>query len=137
MNFMYREVAQWRRIREEGAPKKQVSRETGIGRQTINRMLAHENPPSYGPRPPRYPKLGPYISAIDRLLHEAVSLTPAADMTIQDIVERLRRDEGFAGSYDSVRNYIRRGSREDESAWSCASAGWHKSRHEAPNAMVR
>jgi transposase len=120
MDFMYREVAQWRRIRrrirEEGAPKKQVSRETGIGRRTINRMLAHENPPGYGPRPPRYPKLGPYISAIDRLLHETVSMTPAADMTIQDIVERLRRDEGFAGSYDSVRNYIRRRSRKDESA---------------------
>ena len=118
---MYREVAQWRRIRRrirvEGASKRQVSRETGIGRRTINRMLTHENPPGYGPRPSRYPKLGPYISTIDRLLHEAVSVRPAADMTIQDIVERLRRDQGFAGSYDSVRHYIRRRSREDESAW--------------------
>ena len=38
-------------------------------------------------------------------------------MTIRDIVEHLRRDEGFAGSYDSVRNYIRNRERDDESAW--------------------
>jgi transposase len=118
---MYREVAQWRhirrRIREKGTPKKQVSRETGISRQTINKMLAHEKPPGYRPRPLHYPRLGPYISAIDRILHDAVSLTPATDITIQDIVERLRRNEGFAGSYDSVRNYIRRPARDDESAW--------------------
>jgi hypothetical protein len=59
---MYREVAQWRhirrRIQEEETPKKQVSRETGISRRTINKMLTHEHPPGYGPRPPRYPKLG-------------------------------------------------------------------------------
>src|SRR4030081_2053519 len=94
-NFMYREVAQWRYIRrlirEKGTPKKQVSRETGISRQTINKMLTLENPPGYGPRPLRYPRLGPYISAIDRILNDALSLTPAADVRIQDIVERLRR----------------------------------------------
>ena len=93
------------------------SRETGISRRTINKMLTHENPPGYGPRPPHYPKLGPYISAIDRVLHDPLSMTPAADVTIQDIVERLRRSEGFAGSYDSVRNYIRHRARDDESAW--------------------
>jgi hypothetical protein len=118
---MYREVAQWReirhRIREEGTPKKQVSRETGISRRTINKMLTHENPPAYGPREPHYPKLGPYISAIDRLLHVGVSLTPPADITIQGVVERLRGDEGFAGSYDSVRNYIRHRARDDDRAW--------------------
>ena len=38
-------------------------------------------------------------------------------MTIRDIVQHLRREEGFAGSYDSVRNYIRHQARDDESAW--------------------
>lgn len=119
--LMYRDVAQWRqirsRIREQGVPKKQVSRETGISRWTINKMLTYENPPGYGPRPPAYPKLGPYISAIDRLLHEAISLVPAADMPIRRIVERLRRDEGFAGSYDSARRYIIHRTGDRESAW--------------------
>jgi transposase len=118
---MYREVAQWRhirrRIQKEETPKKQVSRETGISRRTINKMLTHEHPPGYGPRPPRYPKLGPYISAIERLLLNTVSWPPATDLTIRHIVERLRREDGFAGSYDSVRNYIRRRAFEDKNSW--------------------
>jgi hypothetical protein len=40
---MYREVAQWQHIRRriliEGTPKKQVVRDTGISRPTINKML--------------------------------------------------------------------------------------------------
>jgi transposase len=114
--FMYREVAQWRQIRcrilEKGTPKKQVSRDTGISRQTIHKMLKHENPPGYGPR--LRPTLGPYIPAIDRLVHEIVLATPAADLTIRGIVERLRREQGFAGSYSSVRNYIRHLLRNDD-----------------------
>jgi transposase len=38
-------------------------------------------------------------------------------MKIQDIVEHLRREEGFAGSYDSVWNYIHRRAHDDESSW--------------------
>jgi transposase len=118
---MYREIVQWRQIRRrvlgDGTPKKQVARETGISRQTLNRILTHEGPPGYGPRPSYYPKLDPYIPAIQRLLIQAASLVPASRMTIRDIVEHLRRDEGFAGSYDSVRNYIKNRARDDESAW--------------------
>jgi transposase len=114
---MYREAAQWRRVRrtvlEKGTPKRQVARDTGISRRTINKMLMHENPPRYGPRPPRYPKLGPYISAID----EFISSTPAADLTIRGIVERLRCEHGFSGSYDSVWNYVRRRVSNNDKAW--------------------
>ena len=39
---MYREIAQWRQIRRrvlvDGTPKKQVARETGISRRTLNRI---------------------------------------------------------------------------------------------------
>jgi transposase len=118
---MYREIVQWRQIRrrvlEDGTSKKQVARETGISRRTLNRILTYEGPPGYGPRPSYYPKLGPYIAAIERLLTEAASSAPASRMTVRDIVDDLRRDEGFAGSYDSVRNYIRSRARDDESAW--------------------
>jgi transposase len=114
---MYRDVAQWHEIRsrilERGTPKKQVARDTGISRHTINKMLMHENPPSHGPR--RYPKLGPYISAIDRLVRESASSTPKADLATRDIVERLRREHGFAGSHRLVSNYIR--NRDDDNVW--------------------
>jgi hypothetical protein len=118
---MYCDVRQWRHIRRrimvKGTPKKQVSRETGISRQTINRMLAHEFPPGYHPRPRRYSKLGPYIHTIDYLLHDIILFPPKTDLTMRDIFEHLRREEGFAGSYDSVRNYIRQRSRDNENAW--------------------
>ena len=118
---MYCDVRQWRHIRRrimvKGTPKKQVSRETGISRQTINRMLAHEFPPGYHPRPRRYPKLGPYIHTIDNLLHDIILFPPKADLTMRDIFEHLRREEGFAGSYDTVRNYIRQRSCDSENAW--------------------
>jgi hypothetical protein len=120
-SFMYRDILQWRqirrRIREDGAPKRQVARETGISRNTINKILKHEGPPGCAPRPPYYPKLGPYIPAIEQMLTESASKAPASRMTIQDIVKHLRRDKGFAGSYNSVRNYVQTHSREDESAW--------------------
>ena len=116
---MYCDTRQWRHIRrrilEQGTPKKRVARETGVSRKTINKMLAHEHPPGYGPRPPRYPKLGQYIRTIDRLLLDPNSFPPVATLTIVDIVEHLRRNEGFAGSYDSVRNYIRQRARDDDS----------------------
>jgi len=118
---MYRDAKQWQRIRrnilENGVPKKRISRETSISRRTINKMLTHEHPPSYGPRRRRYPKLGPYIHRINQLLLDNGSFSLSPDMTIQDVVHLLRREEGFAGSYDSVRNYIRHLTREDNTAW--------------------
>src|SRR5450759_1892493 len=117
---MYCDARQWRDIRrrilEQGAPKKRVSAETGISRQTINKMLAHEQPPGYRRRRSRYPKLALHIHTIDRLLI-ANDSNPAVNMTIQDIVQHLRREEGFAGSYDSVWNYIHRRAHDDENAW--------------------
>ena len=118
---MYRDAAQWkdirRRINEKGVPKKQVARETGISRHTINKMLAHEHPPGYRRRLPRHPKLGPYIPTIERLLRDIATMLPAAHLTIRDIFDRLRREEGFTGSYDSVWNYIQRRERDDARGW--------------------
>ena len=121
---MYRDIRQWREIRrrilEKGAPKKRVSAETGISRKTINKMLAHEQPPGYRRRRSRYPKLAPHIPTIDRLLRDSESFPFAVKMTIQDIVHYLSREEGFDGSYDSVRNYIHRRARDEESPWARA-----------------
>ena len=121
---MYCDVRQWRQIRrrilEQGAPKRRVAAETGISRKTINKMLAHEQPPGYRRRRSRYPKLAPHIHTIDRLLNDNDSFPLAVKMTIQDIVQHLRREEGFAGSYDSVWNYIHRRAHDDENAWARA-----------------
>jgi hypothetical protein len=118
---MYRDVKQWRQIRqrilEKGEPKKQISRETSISRRTINKMLTHEHPPNYSPRRRSYPRLGPYMHRIDQLLLDKGPFSNGPRMTIADIVHVLRREEGFAGSYDSVRNYIRRVTQGNETEW--------------------
>jgi hypothetical protein len=57
---------------------------------------------------------------IDRLLRDSESFPFAVKLTIRDIVHHLRREEGFDGSYDSVRNYIHRRARDEESPWARA-----------------
>jgi transposase len=64
--------------------------------------------------------LAPYIHTIDQLLKDNDSFSLAVNLTIQDIVQHLRREEGFAGSYDSVSNYIHRRAHDDENAWARA-----------------
>jgi transposase len=118
---MYRNAKQWRQIRrsilENGAPKRKISRETGISRKTINKILTHKDPPRYTPRRRNYPKLGPYIPRINQLLLDKNSVPISTGMTIQDIVRLLRQEDGFTGSYDSVRNYIRHVTHADDAAW--------------------
>jgi transposase len=107
MTVMYCNAKQWHRIRrsilENGVPKKRVSRETGISRKTINKMLTHKNPPRYAPRRRNYPKLGPYIPRINQLLFEKGSVPTPTKIIVQVIVRLLQQDDGFTGSYDSVK----------------------------------
>ena len=118
---MYCNAKQWHRIRrsilENGLPKKRVSRETGISRKTINKMLAHKDPPRYAPRRGHYPKLGLYIPRINQLLFEHGSVASPTKIIVQDIVRRLQQDDGYTGSYDSVRNYIGQVTHPDGAAW--------------------
>jgi hypothetical protein len=119
--FMYRNAKQWHRIRrsilENGVPKKRISRETGISRKTINKMLTHKDPPRYAPRRRYYPKLGPYIPRIHQLLFDKGPVPTSTRIIVQDIVRLLRQDDGFTGSYDSVRNYIRHVTHPGDAAW--------------------
>jgi transposase len=119
--FMYRNAKQWHRIRrsilENGVPKKRISRETGISRKTINKMLTRRDPPRYAPRRRDYPKLGPYIPKINQLLFDKGPAPTSTKIIVQEIVHLLRQEDGFTGSYDSVRNYIRHVTHWDDAAW--------------------
>ena len=86
---------------------RQVSRETGISYKTIRKMLDQTLPRPYGPRNHRYPKLGPYIASVQRMLRENTTLPPAARRSIKAIYEHIRDAEGFSGSYGSVSDYVR------------------------------
>jgi transposase len=108
---MYRDAAQWasirRRILREGASIRQVVRETGISRKTVRKMLDHPLPKPYGPRSRRYPKLGPHTASVQRMLRENATLPPSARRSVKVIYECIRDQEGFGGSYGSVKDYAR------------------------------
>src|SRR3954468_19748362 len=79
---MYRDVAQWssirRRILQDGVSIRQVARETGISPKTVRKMLDLPLPKLYGPRNRRYPKLGPHIASVQRMVEENATLPPSA-----------------------------------------------------------
>jgi transposase len=121
---MYRDVAQWLKIRHraqvDGISHRQIARETGISPKTIRKMLAHPHPRPYGPRSPRYPKLGPHTASIQRMLHENATLPPAARLSVQAIYERIRDQEGFRGSYGAVKDYAHPISQDQDYVWEYA-----------------
>jgi transposase len=94
---MYRDVEQWAKIRyrvlRKGVSIRQVVRETGIGQETVRKMLDHPLPKPYGPRIRKYPKLGPYMAAIQRILRNNASMPPAAHLSVKAIYECIRDNQ--------------------------------------------
>ena len=108
---MYRDAGQWsdirNRILRKGASIRQVARETGVNPKTVRKMLDHPLPKPYGPRSRRYPKLGPHTASVQRMLRENATLPPSARRSVKVIYECIRDQEGFGGSYGSVKDYAR------------------------------
>jgi len=135
---MYRDVVQWSKIRHrilvQGRSIRRVASEKGIDPRTIRKMLAHALPQPYGPRRHRYPKLGPHTASIRRLLRENATVPPEARLSIKDIYERVRDEEGFRGAYNTVsdyvrpiatvRNYVRAVERDEDCIWEHAYDLW-------------
>src|SRR3712207_1688319 len=121
---MYRDVAQWSSIRDrilrKGASIRQVARETGINPKTVRKMFDHPLPKPYGPRSRRYPKLGPHTASIRRMLRENTTLPPSARLSVKAIHERIRDEEGFPGSYGSVKDYARPIAPDSDRIWEYA-----------------
>src|SRR5919202_811650 len=86
----------------EGLSIREAARRFGLHRNTVRKMLAFSVPPGYRRRgPPARPRLGPFTAVIDRILEEDRS-APA-----KRIHDRLRAEHGFAGSYTTVKDYVR------------------------------
>ena len=80
-------------------------------------MLDHPLPKPYGPRSRRYPKLGPHTASVQRMLRENATLPPSARLSVKAIYERIRDEEGFSGSYGSVKDYARPIARDSDCIW--------------------
>jgi len=60
-----------RAVQVDGMSIRQASREFGLARKTIRKMLAYSVPPGYERKKPvKRPKLGPWLGIIDQILED-------------------------------------------------------------------
>ena len=96
-----------------GRSIREVSREFGLHRDTVRKMLAHSVPPGYRRQnPPKRPKLEPYTGVIDRILEDDLRRPKKQRHTAKRIFERLRDEYGFGGGYTAVKDYVREDRRQ-------------------------
>src|SRR5271166_6201446 len=70
-------------------------------------MLAFSVPPGYRrSKPPKRPKLDPFVGIIDRILEEDKSQPIKQKHTAKRIFERLRDEHGYDGGISIVRAYV-------------------------------
>jgi transposase len=92
----------------EGLSRHEISRRTGLHRQTINKMLRYSRPPGYRlSRPRSRPKLDQFGPLIDQMLEEDRLAPSKQRHTAQRILRRLKEEHGFGGSYTIVKDYVR------------------------------
>jgi hypothetical protein len=86
-----------RRLVADGVPQRQVARDLGIGRSTVERALASEGPPKY-----ERPAVSTSFTPFEPLVRQLLATTP--DMPATVIAERV----GWTGSITWFRDNVRR-----------------------------
>jgi transposase len=103
---------QWTEIRRkvlvEGASKRSIHRDYGIGHQALAKILANAEPPGYqmkGIR--RQPVLGPHLATIEAILADDKAAPPKQRHTARRIFDRLRDEYGYTGCYSQVQTAVK------------------------------
>jgi hypothetical protein len=86
-----------RRLVADGVPQRQVARDLGIGRSTVERALASDGPPKY-----ERPRVPTSFTPFEPLVRQLLKTTP--DMPATVIAERV----GWTGSITWFRDNVRR-----------------------------
>ena len=97
-----------RAVQVDGMSIRQASREFGLARKTIRKMLAYSVPPGYERKKPvKRPKLGAWLGIIDQILEDDKSQPKKQRHTAKRIWDRLKAEHGFRGGYTVVKDYVR------------------------------
>ena len=109
---MYADMDEWAEIRKRvligGESKRAILRETGMNWRTLEKILAHSEPPGYRQSQARKkPMIGPHINRIAQWLEEDRQLPKKQRHTAKRIWERLQQEEGYKGRYMSVKGLVR------------------------------
>ena len=97
-----------RAVLVEGKSRRAVSREFGLARKTIGKMLEYSVPPGYQrQKPVLRPKLGPWLGVIDAILEDDKQRPHKQRHTAKRIFDRLRAEYAFTGGYTIIKDYVR------------------------------
>ena len=110
---MHTDMDQWTEIRRkvlvEGASKRSIHRDYGIGHQALAKILANAEPPGYQmAENRRKPVLGRHLATIDQILADDKEAPPKQRHTARRIFERLRDEHGYTGCYSQVQMAVKR-----------------------------
>ncbi len=97
-----------RKVLVEGASKRSIHRDYGIGHQALAKILANPEPPGYQMSEIRSkPVLGPHLATIDQILADDREAPPKQRHTARRIFERLRDEHGYTGCYSQVQTAVK------------------------------
>ena len=98
-------IRRWHRI--EKLSISQIARRLGASRNTVKKYLKSEvTRPKYGPRPKRFPVMGPWAARLLELLSEDAKRPLRERRNGQRLYDTLV-EEGFTGSYPTLRRAVR------------------------------
>src|SRR4051794_4653741 len=92
----------------DGNSQREAARVFGLSRETIAKMCRFSLPPGYTrTKPVEKPKLGPLLPVIAAILEADRSAPVKQRHSAKRILERLRDEHGYAGSYTVVKDHVR------------------------------
>jgi transposase len=92
----------------QGLSQREASRQFGVSRKTIKKILSHAEPPGYRRKAPiRRPKLDGFTDLIDQILQDDKARPRKQRHTATRIFERLCDEHGFTGKRTIVADYVR------------------------------
>ena len=104
-----------RKVLVEGASKRSILRDYGIGHQALTKILTNPEPPGYRIAGDRTkPVLGPFLSVIDQILDDDKTAPAKQRHTARRIFERLRDEYGYTGCSSQVRAAVARSKRHSK-----------------------
>jgi len=110
---VFTDMQDWTDIRRQvlvqGASKRSVCRQYGIAHKTLQKILAHSEPPGYRQQlPRRKTKLEPYLATIEEILAGDREAPRKQRHSARRIFERLRDEHGYEGGITQVKEAVAR-----------------------------
>src|SRR5258708_20260550 len=97
-----------RRVLTKELSKRAACEEYGLGWHTLQKILAHDEPPGYRQSQPREKrKLAPFLPIIQQILADDRQAPKKQRHTAKRIFQRLRDEHGFQGGETVVKDAVR------------------------------